>query len=238
MGGSRVCVAGYWCSSQNQAGLGFIDRSSISLQHSMPYLLKELGISSLSGQFATQRGGLGMALSTWGLRGLRQNSLWLSYGLKLHTNISAGLGIHLWNASCAEQLAFAPGVSFALGLQIRINEQWMLGARLIHPAGWSAQTDLTGQELMSIEAGFSYSFFRTSQIYAELHIKPGYGIILCTGMEWTMNRQISLRTGICNSPFTYSWGIALKFKKWIAEFSFLYRVDTGLSPLSSLTHAW
>jgi hypothetical protein len=231
-------MQGYWCSGQNQAGLGFIDQSSISLQHSMPYLLKELGISSLAGQFTFPRGALGIVLSTQGLRGFRQNSIWLSYGLRLHPNISAGLGIHLWNTTLTEQLIYAPGISFALGIQIRVNKQWELGARLFHPAGWSARTELSGQELMSIESGFSYSFFRTSRILFDLHINPGYSIILSSGMEWILNKQINLRVGICNRPFTYSWGISLKFTKWIAEFSFQYRTDTGLSPRTSLTHAW
>ena len=238
LGGSSVCLQDYWCTGQNQAGLGFIEQSSVTLQHSMPYLLKELGISSLAGQFTFQRGALGALLSTMGLRGLRQNSLWLSYGLRLHPDISAGLGIHFWNTSCTEQLIYAPGISFALGLQIRINKQWNLGARLIHPVKWSDRDPFPIQAFMSIETGFSYSFFRSAQLYLELHIKPGGGIIVCSGMEWALKKQISLRTGICTGPFTYSWGISMKFTKWIAEFSFQYRTDTGLSPLTSLTHAW
>ena len=238
LGGSSVCLQGYWCSSQNQAGLGFIEQSSITMQHHMPYLLKELGISSIAGQFTLQRGALGILLKSMGLRGFRQNSLWLSYGLKLHPDISAGLGIHFWNTTLTEQLLYAPGISFALGLQIKINEQWKLGARLIHPAGWSAQTHLSIQDFMSIETGFSYSFFKSAQLYLELHIKPGGEIIVCSGMEWILKKHISLRTGICSRPFTYSWGISLTFTKWIAEFSFQYRTNTGLSPLTSLTHAW
>ncbi len=238
LGGSSVCLQGYWCSAQNQAGLGFIEQSSITLQHSMPFLLKELGISSLAGQFTFRRGGLGTVFSTMGIRGFRQNSLWFSYGLRLHPDISAGLGIHFWNTTLTEQHMYAPGISFALGLQIRINEQWKLGGRLIHPAGWSTQTKFCGQELMSFESGFSYTFFSASRILFDLRILPGQSIILCGGMEWILNKQLNLRIGICNRPFTYSWGISLNFTKWIAEFSFQYRVDTGLSPLTSLSHAW
>jgi len=51
LGNSYVCRQGYMCTIQNQAGLGFIEQSSISIQHGRPYLLKELGISSISGQF-------------------------------------------------------------------------------------------------------------------------------------------------------------------------------------------
>ncbi len=238
LGGSSVCLRGHWCAGQNQAGLGNIEQSSVTIQHSMPYLLKELGISSLAGQFTFQRGALGAEIETIGLKGFRQSSLWISYGLRLHPHISAGLGIHFWNATLTEQLIYAPGISFALGLQIRINEKWELGGQLVHPAGWSSQTGSSFHQQSSIASGFSYSFFRASRILFDLRINPGHSINLCGGMEWVLNKQINLRVGLCKQPFTYSWGISLKFAKWIAEFSFLYRADTGLSPLTSLTHAW
>lgn len=238
LGGSYACMQGYMCTVQNQAGLGTIEQSSISIQHGRPYLLKELGISSISGQFISGKGALGLALSTMGLRGFRQSSLWLAYGLRLHPDISAGVGIHFWNSTINEQLIYAPGISFALGLQIRIQEHWQLGARLFHPAALSSQSDLSQENLMSIEAGFSYSFFKVARIYTDLHIKPGAYITLCSGIEWILKQHTRLRTGICSQPFTFSGGISLNFTKWIVDFSFQYRTDTGISPLTSLTHAW
>jgi hypothetical protein len=70
MGGSFVCLNGYMCASQNQAGLGFIEYSSLSVQHGRPYWLTELGISSFSGQFSMGNGALGLMLSSMGLKGL------------------------------------------------------------------------------------------------------------------------------------------------------------------------
>ena len=238
LGGSSVCSQDYWCVNQNQAGLGRIEHSSVSLQHCRPYLLKELGCSSFSGQFSTGTGALGVALATQGLEGLRQSSLWLSYGLQLHSKISAGLGIHIWNTGIAEQYFYAPGISFSLGLQVSINEQWKIGMRLLHPVGWTAHPALPTEQEMTIETGISCSFLKTAHVYTELHIKPESGIILCSGLEWKLNSRINLRTGICNRPFTFSWGISLKFTKWVTEFSFQYRTDSGISPLSSLTHEW
>ena len=238
LGGSSVCSQGYWCANQNQAGLGGIEHSSVSLQHSRPYLLKELGCSAFSAQFSTGTGALGIALATQGLEGLRQSSLWLSYGLQVHSKINAGMGIHTWNTSISEQYIFAPGISFALGLQVRINEQWIIGMRLLQPVAWTAHPALPIEQEMTIQTGISCSFLKTAHIYTELHIKPELGIILCSGLEWTLNSRINLRTGFCSRPCIFSWGISLKFKRWVTEFSFQYRTDSGISPLSSLTHEW
>jgi len=238
LGGSFVCLDGYVCASQNQAGLGFTERSSISIQHGIPFWIKELGISSLSGQFRSGNGALGASLSTVGLRGLRQSSLWLARGQRLHPRMGAGVGLHFWNTSIQEQFFYAPGISFALGLQIRISEQWRFGARLFHPAEWRKLREASGEESMHIETGFAYSFFNVARIFSDLHIHPGDPVLLCGGAEWILNRQICMRTGIRSEPFTFTWGLSLKLKSCLAEFSFMYRMETGLSTLSAMTYEW
>lgn len=238
LGGCYVTMQGYSCASQNQAGLGFTEQSSVTIQHCRPYLLKELGQSSFSGQFTAGSGAVGIVLASQGLTGFRQTSLWLSYGLKLHSHISAGLGIHLWNSTIAEQFIYAPGVSFALGLQVRINDQWKLGGALFHPAGWSAQPVVFSQKQMVIAAGCSYSFLRAGLFCSELHLQPEKGIILCNGLEWILNQHASFRVGVNSHPFTFSWGVSLKYTKWVMEFSFQYRTDSGLSPQTSLSYGW
>lgn len=238
LGGSFVCLAGSMSSSQNQAGLGFTEHSSISIQHGRPFLLKELGVSSISGQFRTGKGALGISLSTLGLKGLSKSSLWLAYGQKLHPKISAGLGLHLWNTSIPEHYIYAPGISFSLGLQFRICEHWKFGARIFHPVAWQRLQETQGETSMRIESGFAYSFFNVARVYSELHMLPGAPLILCGGAEWILNRQILFRTGICSDPFTCSWGISLEIKNLRIEFSVAYRSYTGLSPTSAFTYGW
>jgi hypothetical protein len=183
-------------------------------------------------------GALGLMLSSMGLKGLRQSSLWLSYGQKLHPDISAGVGMHFWNSSISEHLFYAPGIGVSLGLQIKIQEQWKLGARVFHPAAWSFRSAPNRKESMRIETGFAYSFFRVARIYSELQIRPNASIILCGGCDWALNQQIRIRTGISSGPFTFSRGIFLRLKRCIAEFSFQYRTDTGLTPLTALSYEW
>lgn len=238
LGGCYVTLQGYFSASLNQAGLGFIEQSSVTIQHCRPYLLKELGQSSISGQFKTGSGALGMVLAYQGLSGFRQTSLWLSYGMKLHPRISAGVGIHFWNSSIAEQFIYAPGISFALGLQVRINDQWMLGGGLFHPTGWSTLPVVFSQKQMLLVAGCSYSFLKAGLFYSELHINPEEGLILCNGLEWILNQHTRLRTGVKSRPFTFSWGVSLNFTRLVMEFSFQYRPHSGLSPLTSLTYGW
>jgi len=238
LGGAYVTRAGYSCAGLNQAGLGAREEHAFSLQHSRPYLLRELGQSSLSGQFHTGNGAMGMVLSTRGIKGLRQSSLWFSYGLKLHPDVAAGMGIHLWNTSLAEQILYAKGISFALGIRARIHQQWMVGAHVRHPLSWSSVTFPSASPGMTIAAGFSFTFLNSATIYSEVHIKPGTGIILVEGMEWQLSKVISLSSGFSNKPFTFSWGISFLHSHWNIQFAFQYRTNSGAVPFASLSHAW
>lgn len=238
LGGAYVTLAGYSCAGLNQAGLGASEQHTLSLQHSRPYLLRELGQSSLSGQFLTGNGAMGIHLSTQGIKGLRQTSLWFSYGLKLHPDVSAGMGIHLWNTSLAEQVLYASGLSFALGIRARIHQQWMLGAHVRHPLSWSSLTIPSASPGMTIAAGFSFTFLKSATIYSEVHIKSGIGIILVEGIEWHLSRGISLSLGFSDKPFTFSWGISLLHPHWNIQFAFQYRCNSGTVPFASLSHAW
>jgi hypothetical protein len=238
LGGCYVTMQGFSCTTRNQAGLGLIEQSSVSIQHSMPFLIKEVGQSSLSGQFRTGTGAIGVAFASRGFRGFRQTSAWLSYGMKLRPQICAGVGIHLWYYTIAEQFIYAPGISFALGLQVRINNQWTLGGSLFHPAGWSTLPISTAENHMSISAGFLYTFLGVGRFYSEIHIQSLKGIGLSNGLEWTLLHHTILRMGVYYRPFTFSAGTSLKFTKWVLGFSFQYRSDSGLSPYTSLSHAW
>ena len=236
-GGAFVCLQDPMCVVQNQAGLGFLEQSSVSIQHARPFLLKDLGISSLSGQFRTGKGALGIAASTLGLKGLSQSSLWLACGLRFHPHISAGAGLHLWSTSTREQFFHAPGLGFTLGLQVKFRKTWMLGARLSHPFAWSRHP-FAFQNTMGLQCGFARSIFNVGQLYAQVQVQPGDPIILCSGARWKLNRQIAFRAGIQSGPPCFTWGIQLRFRKCLLELSGMYRGDTGLSPISALSYEW
>ena len=238
LGDCYVTGHGYSCCCQNQAGLGFIEQSSFTFQHCRPYLLKEIGISTLSAQFRTGTGALGISIASRGIKGFMQTSMWLSYGMKLNPGISAGVGIHLWNWALPEQFIYAPGISFALGLQIRINDHWKLGGRLFHPAGWYGQSALFIPQTVAIETGFSYGFLDSGHLYSEIHLQPGKGLTLCNGLDWTFRQRTIFRTGVSTRPFAFSWGISQEFRGWVMEFSFQCRTGSGVAPLTSITRVW
>jgi hypothetical protein len=237
LGSAYVTRPGYFTAGHNQAGLGWIENHSLSIQHSRPFIVKEFGISSLSAQMKINNGAFGATLSTYGLEGLRQTSSWLSLGIRLHPGITAGLGIHLWTWSIPEQILHHPGISFALGIQARISEHLMMGAHILHPLAWTAAETLR-QKWMTISVGLSYTFFGMATWYSEFHVLSEERVQLCNGLEWKIGDGISLFMGIHNGPFVYAAGIHVENARWSVQFAFQYVTDSGSIPQTSIHYDW
>jgi hypothetical protein len=236
LGGAFVSRSGYSCAIQNQAGLAWVDDHSVSLNHSRPYL--ELGISSIGLQVNTEKGALGTFFSSYGIPGLRQSSFWVSYGMTLTSVLSVGLGMHFWTYSLPEKMIHHPGISLALGLQARINDQWILGVHVLHPRVWENTVNDLSSLAMTISVGCSYSFFKTATVYSELHMAPGKRIQWASGIQWTIRRAIGFMLGIHNQPFTWSAGLTLVHKRCEMQIAFQYVTDTGTIPSTSIHYAW
>jgi hypothetical protein len=236
MGGAFVARSGHSSVIQNQAGLAWIKDHSVSLNHSLPFM--QLGISSLGLQLSTDKGGLGTFFSTYGIPGLRQSSLWISHGMSISKVLSVGLGMHVWTSSIPEKRVYHPGISLSLGLQARINKQWMVGAHVKYPAGWDDGAIGLPNHAMTISLGCSFSFFETATAYADLHMAPGTRIQWANGIEWTLRKTMRLMCGIHNQPFTWSAGISVVHKRCELQVAFQYVNYTGTIPSTSLHYAW
>ena len=237
-GNSFVTRQGFFNASHNQAGLGWTTQHSISMQHARPFSLKELGISSLGAQFKTGNGSWGATISTAGIRGFRQTSVWYSYGMMLGPKVTTGIGIHYWSSSIEDRIIYQPGISCAIGIQMRLNDHLTTGAHLYHPFGW--YSDLNGKDYnqMVISTGFAYTFFHSITYSFDLKANPTLNLQSCFGLELLIKDQVRLTMGMQNRPISVSGGIALNYFKLVLHFAFEYMIDTGSSPIISMSHVW
>ncbi len=238
LGNTFVTRSGYCNARHNQAGLGRIDVNTVSLQHIRPFILNELGISTLSAQILAGEGAFGATLSSFGILGLRQTSAWISYGMKLQHGITAGLGIHLWSSTIPDKVFFHPGFSFALGIQARINDLIVIGAHVNHPVGWYSDNPGQGNDPMVISIGGSYTFFQTITYYSNLQLFSETQIQSCHGIKLKFKERVELLLGMHNRPISISGGVATIFPNWNLYIAFEYIIDSGPIPSSSFTYAW
>jgi len=238
LGGAFVIHTGPASSSQNQAGLGSTEGNSICIQHCRPYMMMDLGISTLSLQLESGQGAFGSAITTLGVEGLRKTSAWISYGMQLHPGITTGVGIQLRYSSIPEKIWYQPAISCAIGIQARINSQLVTGAHVLHPVGWTSHPTDDRNQLMNLAVGGAYTFIETSTYFLELHVIPGSGLQVCQGLELKLKERMAMMLGMHTRPLSLTGGVAIFYTQWSMHAAFVYGIDSGTTPLSSLSYAW
>ncbi len=237
LGGCFASRTGMADAMHNQAGLGRMKEHAISLHHARPFLVKELGISSLSLQIPVDRGGFGATLSTFGITGLRQLTSWIGYGVQLHPGIYAGVGINLRD-NLTMEYGHHLAAGCALGIQTSIREELVLGAHVRNPLTWSAMESTTGSALMELSTGLSYTFFRTATWHVDFQFRAGERLRWCQGLEIFVTDSVRLLLGLSSVPYTLSGGISLKFRNQGITMATASCFETGITPSCSLYHGW
>ena len=238
LGQSYASNAGLASAALNQAGLGRMAESSSSLHHLRPYITTQLDIISVSVQVSLSRGGPGFVLTSMGIAGMRQNSAWISYGLKLHPRLCAGVGLHFQFISIPEDALFHPVLGFALGLQFLVSEELILGAHINQASAWSETRPGSSKESLMICTGLSYAFIKTANFYTEFHIIAGTHVQWCNGIKIDIADYLQLFLGMNNRPWSLSAGLSIEYRNWGITLAAVCNMDTGISPSTSLSHVW
>jgi hypothetical protein len=224
-----LCYAtrsGVASSGLNQAGLGRTDKNRFALHHARPFITTDLDIVSLSVKLSLNRGGPGFMLSTMGIKGMRQTSAWISYGLMLYPRLFAGAGIHLQHTGIAEDAIHHLAAGYALGLQFMVNNELLLGAHV-----------KKGEGLM-ITSGLAYFFYKTAWYHTEFHVASGKPVQWSNGLEIIITDSLLLLLGVNNQPWSLSAGISMKYRNWGLCLACSYCMDTGTTPRTSLSYEW
>ncbi len=234
----------------NQAGLGWMEHRTLSIRHCRAGLPGDLGISGMEIQFPLSRtpishkkapgqgGGIGVAFTTCGIPGYRFTSWWWSCGLKLHSAVTAGLGLHSWFGSVPGELLHHPGIGCALGIQVRINTLLTIGGHLYHPFSWQSGRSEIRRDPARVSAGLAAQIPATVTYYADLIMDGAGRLQFSQGLEMNPVNRWNLLLGMQTRPLTISWASELALPRWNLLLAFEYQFDQGILPAANLTHVW
>jgi hypothetical protein len=222
----------------NQAGLGCIRESGVALHHSRPFLLEDLGISTLSAYLPVGKGGFGGSLGSAGVPGFRHTSVWLAYGTRLSPLLTAGVGFHFWNHGIEGQAFFHSGAGCALGVQLKASDRLTLGAHVRDPFAWSDLPGFNYSNRMEISAGLAWTFLESASFFSELHLAPSSALQWCNGLELHAGPSLGFLFGMHNRPFVLSGGMSMDYRNLILSLAAAYCFDTGCIPSASLSYGW
>jgi hypothetical protein len=237
-GSCFVCLEGLNPAAYNQASLGNINRTQVSICHARPYMLGELGISTLSGYLPVGNTGLGGSFTAAGIPGFSHHSLWFGCGTRISPKITGGVGIHLWNHGIEGHPFFHTGAGCALGIVMQASERLSLGFHVRDPVSWSDLIPAAHFRMMEISAGFSWKILNTAFFYSELHLAADESVQWRNGISLRTGKSLVFMLGFRSAPFTLTTGLSLEYRNWTLSISMTCCFDTGATPISSLSYGW
>ena len=203
----------------NQGGLGWSGDAIICAEYAMPFTMKELGYAGLSATIPALDGNLGGKLVSGGIRGYREHSLWLSYGLRLGKQFSAGAGLFYNITSTGNKIVHHHRTSFAGGIQVRLSEQLIIGGHVRFPYQYSNPGSPYRRLQAAISLGGALDFFQSNTFYAECELNEITRFSISAGVKSVLGKLVILQTGFRTSPATFSFGTGFKITKMEIRFA-------------------
>ncbi len=222
----------------NQAILGLQEQGSLSLSAWQPFIIPGIQVAGLNTVFRLAPGYLGLALTSWGMKAYHRSAIWLTYGMKLGQNLSAGIAFRSDLVSANGELAYRWRVSVSGGLIWQISNSLTAGLHLSDPLSVANfQTPLAPLPSM-LSLGTTYIPTPGLRLFLQYACSSYSGNRLSLGCSWQLNESIALRTGWSSNPLTSSFGAGFCLQAWMIQFALPWVTGRGISPSVTMTRTF
>lgn len=223
-------------SLQNPAMLGYQKNNSFTAGHASPFVIPELGISSLEGVITTSTGAFQFRTGSYGLKGYRIFVSELGFGMPLSEKIVAGVSFHYSNIFTSESWNYLWSLSPGAGIHYQVSSTTSLALLLNNPFSPGNYTRHGPLLPSSLSIGVSHELYLHTTLLAEItHTTPGL-LQVRTGIEHRLNSTVLLRTGYHSEPHTLSFGTGLELGNLLIDLAFCWSALPGITPAITLTY--
>ncbi len=221
--------------SRNPALPGSAKGHLLAAGHVRPYLLKEIGITTIEGVHPAFPGTVQWKISNYGLKGFRQFESGLGFGMLLRENLSAGISFHYYNTVTKEQFnylwTFGPGA----GIHYRITSRTALAVLVKNPFSTGNHAHYGPGFPAEITMGISRVIYENTTLFSEMTLlSPGL-LLMRTGLSCMIPSGVTIRAGYHAHPHTFSFGAGIRSNQLLIDLSFAWSAVPGITPATMIT---
>ena len=234
---ASVTYTDNWSQYSNQAGLAYVESTTISAGFENAYFIKELSTNAIAFALPTKSGVFGVNYTYFGYTKFNQNKFGLAYSKKLAKRISAGIQINYLYTHIEGEYGSQGVASGEIGLLTEPIDDFFLAAHISNfwRAEYSASDDIYLP--MVFKFGASYILYKTAILSAEIEKDLDLPVIFKSGLEFNMENKVFLRFGIATNPMLFSFGFGYKLDDFKIDIAFSKHPVLGYSPAVTLEYA-
>lgn len=235
LGFTSIYMTDFWSAINNQAGLASINRMTMGVFVENKFMIKSLNTKSIAIALPFNNGTFGLSLRQFGENEFNETNIGISYGMKLTEKLSAGLQLFHYAINQNKELGLTGIYSFQGGIIYEHDKNLRIAFHFFNPQFIS--NNLDRPELAGItKLGLSYHLSGTLEGFLELQSHTKFGNGINSGIEYLNADKFAFRIGYSSISEKITFGIGLKLKNLILDFSSSMHNALGYSPQLSITY--
>lgn len=230
-----------WAVFNNPAAYSGMKYSSVGIYYENRFLMKETGYGSLAFAAPLFGGNIGFGFSHFGYSLFQSDKVALGYSQQLFKFFSLGLQVNYFSLRQTEYYGNLNAMTFEAGIMSKPNDKLSIGVYVFNPINLSYYEDSDIKMPITLRLGFSYLFSKSLLLSLETGKSiNGYTPAFRSGIEYNINNQFSVRTGVALSPMEYSFGLGYNSffskNKLGFDLAYAYHEVLGSTPKLSITY--
>jgi hypothetical protein len=238
MGKSGLLNVDIWSVYNNQAALASIKNINAGLHYENRFFMKQLGISAGAFVLPALTGALGFDIAHMGFDDYGETRIGASYGKKLAKRLSLGVrfNYHLLSFTGYPDFFTFTG---EIGLISEPLNNLFVGAHVFNPTFSKLNSRHEDPVPVIFEIGAGYKIGGKLMLTAEFGKEQYSDMSPRFGVDYSLFKSMSLRSGVSLNPVEISFGAGWTVKKKLAlDFAFYHHEVLGYSPQLSLSYSF
>lgn len=236
LGGSDIASPNILSAGINPANMIYGQGMFASLGAQRSFLIADINQGSLDVGYRMKTGhAIGLQLYVYGNNIYSETMASLAYAIRIADKTSLGLKMHgLRFTSPENKPEYA--VTFTLGAQTVISEQFSLGMSTFNPVGFFRKgrpNDLTS----NFRLGVAYSPASFLSIYSSATLDDAHPLNVALGIGYNVKNRVNLYLSFMTQPAVIGVGVGIPFGRGLSiDLAGAQHLQLGLSPAFSLNY--
>ncbi len=215
----------------NQASLAFNQSFFAGITYNDRFSIKELGTRTVFMAFPSGKASIGLIYRHSGYSDYKRDIGGLACGIRLSDIMAAGVQLDILSERAAADYYDHMTLSCETGIIISPDEKTSIGIHVINPVPNSLRKEAMP---LTVRAGAGTYLDRSLFAGLEAEMTTGGSLVLKTGFEYEVIKDLRLRGGFITKNNAFTFGIGYGVKMVIADIGFIIHDRLGTSTTVSI----
>lgn len=228
-----------WFAWDNPAALVAPKSISLSAAYENRYFLPELSDAYVSIAIPTKYLNLGVAYNFFGFD--RYHEMMASFTVaRQFGRVAIGAEFDYFNLYLSPEVGYRHAITAQVGLQVRINENCLLGCRIFNPTFSKINYEATYRKLpVFMQIGCSYTFFNQLDLLAQFGYDLQNGFDWAVGFEYRILDALVARLGARGADYIIpSIGAGFRYENFGCDISAEADFRIGMALMSNIFYSF